>query len=89
MLRLSANRYWRAEITRLASLPWSTGSSRSATARNYQQQVGRGKSHLEQVRDRRIQADVDRSMAEITPPRRHPEEFRDVWTAGPSLRRRA
>jgi hypothetical protein len=52
-------------------------------------QIGRGKSHLQQARDRHSQADGVRLMAEITPPQGHPEEFRDVWTAGPSPRRKA
>ncbi len=46
-------------------------------------------SHLEHVKDRRSQADGDRLMAESLRRRDHPEEFRDVWTAGPSPRRRA
>ena len=46
-------------------------------------------SHLEHVKDRRSQADGDRLMAESRRRRDHPEEFRDVWTAGPSPRRRA
>ena len=46
-------------------------------------------SHLEHVKDRRSQADGDRLMAESLRHRDHPEEFRDVWTAGPSPRRKA
>jgi hypothetical protein len=46
-------------------------------------------SHLEHVKDRRSQADGDRLMAESLRPRDHPEEFRDVWTAGPSPRGKA
>ena len=46
-------------------------------------------SHLEHVKDRRSQADGDRLMVESLRRRDHPEEFRDVWTAGPSPRRRA
>jgi hypothetical protein len=41
-------------------------------------------SHLEHVKDRRSQADGDRLVAESRRSRDHPEEFRDVWTAGPS-----
>jgi hypothetical protein len=36
----------------------------------------------------RGQADGDRLMAELLRRRDHPEEFTDVWTAGPSPRRR-
>jgi hypothetical protein len=53
-------------------------------------------SHLEQVKDRRSQADGDRLMAESLrrrdhpeESRDHPEEFRDVWTARPSPWRKA
>jgi hypothetical protein len=46
-------------------------------------------SHLEQVKDRRGQADGDRLMAGPLGRRDHPEEFRDLWTAGPSPRRKA
>jgi hypothetical protein len=43
-------------------------------------------SHLEQVKDRRSQADGGRLMAESLRRRDHPEEFRDAWTARPSPR---
>ena len=46
-------------------------------------------SHLEQVKERRSQADGDRLMVGSLRRRDHPEEFRDVWTAGPSPRRKA
>jgi hypothetical protein len=46
-------------------------------------------SQLEQVKDRRSQADGDRSIAESLRSTDHPEEFGDVWTAGPSPRRKA
>ena len=46
-------------------------------------------SHLEHVKDRRGQADGDRLMVESLRRRDHPEEFRDVWTAGRSPRRKA
>ena len=46
-------------------------------------------SHLEHVKDRRSQADGDRLMTESLRRRDHPEEFRDVRTAGPSPRRKA
>jgi len=46
-------------------------------------------SHLEHVKDRRSQADGDRLMVGSFRRRDHPEEFRDVWTAGPSPRRKA
>jgi hypothetical protein len=46
-------------------------------------------SHLEHVTDRRSQADGDRLMAESLRRRAHPEETRDVWTAGPSPGREA
>jgi hypothetical protein len=42
-------------------------------------------SHLELVKDRRSQADSNRLMAESLRRRDHPEEFRDVWTAGRRL----
>jgi hypothetical protein len=48
-----------------------------------------GKSHLERVKDRRSQDGGDRLMAESLRRRDHPEEFRDVWTAGPSPSRKA
>jgi hypothetical protein len=44
-------------------------------------------SYLEHVKDRHSQADGDRLMAESLRRRDDPEEFRDVWTAGPSPRR--
>ena len=46
-------------------------------------------SHLKQAKNRRSQADGDGLMAESLRRRDHPEEFRDVWTAGPSPRRKA
>ena len=46
-------------------------------------------SHLEHFKDRRSQADGDRLMVESLRRRDHPEKFRDVWTAGPSPRRKA
>jgi hypothetical protein len=46
-------------------------------------------SHLEPVKNRRSQADGDRLMVESLRRRDHPEEFRDVWTARPSPRRKA
>jgi hypothetical protein len=46
-------------------------------------------SHLEHGKDRRSQADGDRLMIESFRRSDHPEEFRDVWTAGPSPRRKA
>jgi hypothetical protein len=46
-------------------------------------------SHLEQVKDRRSQADDDRLMAGPLRRRDHPEESRDAWTAGPPPRRKA
>jgi hypothetical protein len=46
-------------------------------------------SHREHVRDRRSQADGDRLMVGSLRRRDHPEGFRDVWTAGPSPRRKA
>ena len=45
--------------------------------------------HLEHVKDRRRQADGDRLMVGSLRRRDHPEEFRDVWTAGPLPRRKA
>ena len=46
-------------------------------------------SHLEHVKVRSSQADGDRLMAESLRRREPPEEFREVWTAGPSPRREA
>jgi hypothetical protein len=46
-------------------------------------------SHLEQVKDRRSQADGDRLMAGPLRHRDHPEESRDAWTPGPAPRRKA
>ena len=46
-------------------------------------------SQLEHGKDRRSQADGDRLMVESLRRSDHPEEFRDVWTAGPSPRRKA
>jgi len=46
-------------------------------------------SHLEQVKDRRSQADGDRLTAGSLCRRDRPEEFRDVRAAGPSPRQKA
>jgi hypothetical protein len=46
-------------------------------------------SQLEYVKDRRSRADGDRLMAESLRRGDRPEEFRDVWTAEPSPRRKA
>jgi hypothetical protein len=43
------------------------------------------KPRLEQVKDRRSHADGDRLTAELFRRGDHPDEFTDVWTAGPSL----
>jgi hypothetical protein len=46
-------------------------------------------SHVEHVKDRRSQADGDSLMAGSLRRGDRPEDFRDVWTAGPSPRRKA
>lgn len=47
------------------------------------------KPRLEQVKDRRSHADGDRLTAELFRRGDHPDEFTDVWTAGPAPRRKA
>jgi hypothetical protein len=74
----------RAAEARRASLPWPSPPNEFRMIKPAEKT-----SHLEHVKDRRSQADGDRLMTESLRRRDHPEESRDVWTAGPSPRRKA